>query len=133
MADPAWTVDLLLGARYLDLSNTLKWSISGALGPLPPANRTGSSEASADIWDGIIGVKGQYAFGSDRSWSVPFYIDGGTGDSWNTFQVAAGVAYSFHWGQIGALYRYLEYKPQGSDNRIEKVYFNGPMVGATSR
>ncbi len=133
VADAGWTLDLFLGVRYLDLRNTLDWSISGALGPLPPANRTGSSEASADIWDGIIGVKGQYAFGTNERWSVPFYLDGGTGDGWNTFQVAGGLAYSFDWGRIGALWRYLEYKPQGSNNRIQEVYFNGPMVGATLR
>jgi hypothetical protein len=134
LAGPDWTLDLYAGVRYLSLSNTLDWSITGALGPLPPANRTGSSETSVDIWDGIIGVKGQYAFGTDRKWSVPFYLDGGTGDSWNTFQVAGGLAYSFSWGQIGALYRYLEYKPQGSNNtNVEKIYFNGPMIGATVR
>jgi hypothetical protein len=133
VADPAWTLDLLVGVRYVDLSNTLDWSISGALGPLPPVNRTGSSQADAVVWNGIIGLKGQYAFGTDRRWSVPFYLDGGTGDSWNSFQVAGGLAYSFDWGQIGALYRYLEYKPQGSGNRIQEIYFNGPMVGATLR
>lgn len=133
VADPAWTLDLYLGVRYLSLDNTLDWSITGALGPLPPANRTGSSKANVDIWDGIIGLKGWYAFGTDRRWSVPFYLDGGTGDSWNTFQVAGGLAYSFNWGQIGALWRYLKYKPQGSNNRVQEVYFSGPMVGATLR
>jgi hypothetical protein len=133
VAGPDWTLDLFVGVRYVDLSNTLNWSITGALGPLPPANRTGSSQADADVWTAIIGVKGQYAFGTGNRWSVPFYLDGGTGDSWNTFQVAGGLAYSFDWGQVGALYRYLEYKPQGSDNRIQEIYFNGPMVGATFR
>ena len=131
VADAGWTLDLFVGVRYLNLANTLDWSITGALGPLPPRNRTGSSQADADIWDGIVGLKGQYAFSTDRKWSVPFYLDGGTGDSWNTFQVAGGLAYSFSWGQIGALYRYLEYKPTGSNNRIQEIYFNGPMVGAT--
>ncbi len=133
VADTAWTLDLLVGVRYLSLSNTLDWSITGALGPLPPVNRTGTSSADKDNWQGIVGLKGQYAFGPDGRWSVPFYLDGGTGDSWNTFQVAGGIAYSFSWGQVGALYRYLEYKPQGSNNQIEQVYFNGPMVGATLR
>jgi hypothetical protein len=133
VAGPDWTLDLFVGVRYVDLSNTLDWSITGALGPLPPANRTGSSRADADVWNGIIGGKGQYAFGTDRRWSVPFYLDGGTGDSWNSFQVAGGLAYSFDWGQIGALWRYLEYKPTGSNNRIQEIYFSGPMVGATFR
>jgi hypothetical protein len=132
VAVPAWTLDLFVGARYVDLDNTLKWSITGSLGPLPPANRTGSSNVDVDIWDAIIGFKGHYAFGTDWRWSLPFYIDGGTGDSEHTFQVAGGLAYAFSWGQIGALWRYLQYKPQSS-SRLEEVEFNGPMVGATFR
>jgi hypothetical protein len=47
--------------------------------------------------------------------------------------LAGGLAYSFDCGQIGALWRYLKYKPQGSGNRIQEVNFNGPMVRATFR
>jgi hypothetical protein len=41
---PALKVDLLLGTRYLDLTEKLGWSISGNLGPIVPAGRSGSSE-----------------------------------------------------------------------------------------
>lgn len=132
VAGPAWTLNLLAGARYVDLNNTLNWSFSGALGPLPPASRSGGSEASETIWVGIVGLKGQYAFGEQRRWSVPFYLDAGSGDSERTYQAAGGLAYSFSWGQITALYRYLEYKPQASA-RIQEVYFDGPLIGATFR
>jgi hypothetical protein len=132
VADPAWTVDLLAGTRYLDLSQTLHWSISGALGPLPPASRIGDAEVGRHIWDAIVGVKGQYAFGQDEKWSVPFYLDGGAGDSEHTYQAALGIGYSFHWGQITAMWRYLAYKPQSS-NRIGNIYFSGPLLGATFR
>ena len=132
VADPAWTVDLLAGARYLDLSQSLNWSLSGALGPLPPASRTGSSEAGAPIWSAIVGVKGRYAFGADAKWSVPFYLDGGTGDSAYTYQALLGLCYSFQWGEVTALWRYLGYTPQSS-NRIGDVYFSGPLIGVTFR
>jgi hypothetical protein len=132
LAGPAWTLNLLAGARYAELNNTLNWSFSGALGPLPPANRSGGSEASLHIWDGIVGVKGQYAFGAQWRWSVPFYLDAGSGDSERTYQAAGGLAYAFNWGQVLALYRYLEYKPQSS-SRVQELYFEGPVIGATFR
>jgi hypothetical protein len=132
VAEPAWTVDLLGGARYLDLSQTLNWSISGDLGPLPPASRTGVAGAGGHVWDGIVGVKGQYAFGADGKWSVPFYLDGGAGDSEYTYQALLGLGYSFQWGEVTALWRYLGYSPQSS-NRLADIYFSGPLVGITFR
>jgi hypothetical protein len=132
LADPAWTVDLLAGARYLDLSQTLNWSISGALGTLPPASRTGDSEVGSHIWTGIIGVKGRYAFGADGKWSIPFYLDGGAGDSEYTYQALLGIGYSFQWGEITAMWRYLGYTPQTS-NRVGDVYFSGPLIGVIFR
>jgi hypothetical protein len=130
--DPNWTVDLLAGARYAEISTTLSWSFTGSIGPLPPAARVGGSEASLHVWTGIGGIKGQYAFGADKVWSVPFYFDAGSGDSLRTYQAAGGVAYSFQWGQITALYRYLDYKPQ-SNTRLQEMYFDGPLIGATVR
>ena len=47
-----------------------------------------------DVWDGIVGVKGRYAFGDNRAWSMPFYLDVGHGQSEVTWQVAAGLGYS---------------------------------------
>jgi hypothetical protein len=132
IADPAWTVDLLAGARYLDLSQTLSWSISGALGPLPPASRTGNSEVGGNVWDAIVGVKGRYLFGADGKWSIPFYLDGGAGDSEYTYQALLGAGYSFHWGEVTAMWRYLRYTSQSS-SRIEDLYFSGPMIAVTFR
>jgi hypothetical protein len=128
---PALKVDLLLGTRYLDLTEELSWSISGNLGSIVPAGRSGTSELGTVIWDGIIGVKGRAAFGADRQWLLPFYLDGGTGDSNNTWQAAAGIAYAFHWGTVDALWRYLEYDFSGT--KIKSISFNGPMIGATFR
>lgn len=124
-------VDLLLGARYLDLAENLTWSISGNLGPIVPSGRSGSSELGVVIWDGIIGVKGRAAFGANGQWLLPFYIDGGAGDSSQTWQVSAGIAYAFHWGTIDAMWRYLDYDFAGT--KIKNINFNGPMIGATFR
>jgi hypothetical protein len=132
VADPAWTVDLLAGARYLDLSETLNWTITGALGPLPPIERAGTAAAGGHIWDAIVGVKGRYAFGAEGKWSIPFYLDGGAGDSEYTYQALLGVGYSFRWGEVAAAWRYLGYSAQ-SGHRISDFYFSGPLIGAVFR
>jgi hypothetical protein len=132
VADPAWTVDLLAGARYLDLSETLNWSITGTLGPLPPVDRAGAAAVGGHIWDAIVGVKGRYAFGAERKWSVPFYLDGGAGDSEYTYHALLGIGYSFHWGEVTGAWRYLGYSAQ-SGHRISDIYFSGPLIGATFR
>ena len=82
--------------------------------------------------DGIVGVKGRYAFGANRAWSVPFYLDIGTGDSDLTWQGAVGLGYSYHWGDIVAMWRYLDYNFK-SGKAIEDMNFNGPMLGVTFR
>lgn len=128
---PGLTVDLLAGTRYLSATQKLSWTISGNLGPIDPADRTGSSEAGSTLWDGIVGVRGKASFGAARQWSVPFYMDGGGGDSNSTFQVAAGLGYAFQWGDVTAMWRYLDYDLSGS--KIRSLSFNGPQIGATFR
>lgn len=130
--DPAFTVDLLAGARMLDLKQTLSWNISGSLGPIDPAARTGSAEVKDKVWDALIGVKGRYAFGGNRQWAVPFYLDVGTGESDSTMQAAAGISYAFQWGELNALWRYLRYNMK-SGQAINDVYFSGPQIGAVFR
>jgi hypothetical protein len=131
-ADPAWTMDVLAGARMLDIEEKLSYAFSGNLGPISPAGRTGTSEVNQTLWDGIVGVKGRYAFGANREWVVPFYADVGTGQSDLTWQAAAGIGYAFRWGEIVAMWRYLDYNMK-ADKPIEDVNFNGPMFGVTLR
>jgi len=131
-SDPDLKVDLLAGARLLDLKQKLEWSISGSLGNITAGNRAGSLEASESNWDAIIGVKGRYVFGADKKWSVPFYLDVGTGQSDSTWQGLVGLGYTFGWGDITASYRYLDYKFK-SNKIMQDVHLNGPMIGATWR
>lgn len=127
--EPLLKVDLLAGTRYFDLTEKLTWSITGNLGPINPSGRSGSAEAGSPLWDGIVGVKGHVTLGADSKWSVPFYLDGGAGDSSHTWQAAAGIAYSFRWGEIIGMWRYLDYGLSG--NNISSVNFKGPLLGAT--
>ena len=131
-SDPAWTVDLLAGARLLDVKPTLGYSINGDLGPIALPGRSGSKQVSESLWDGIVGVKGRYTFVDERKWFVPFYLDVGTGQTKLTWQGAAGVGYVFNWGEVVALYRYLDYENK-SGKQIENLNMGGPMVGVTFR
>lgn len=127
---PNYTLDLLGGARYLDVSQTLDWTINGDISALPPVSRTGSAELSNTYWDGIVGVKGVADLGSEHKWFIPYYLDVGTGQSDLTWQVNAGIGYRFNWGALVATWRYLDYK-QDSNDPIQSVYLNGPLFGAS--
>jgi hypothetical protein len=114
-AEPAYTLDVLAGVRYLDIDSQLDWSITGNLGEIPAPGRSGSSKVG----------------GEDRKWSLPVYLDVGTGDSDLTWQGAIGVRYAFQWGDVGAMWRYLDY--QFKDSQLEELSMNGPLLGATFR
>ena len=128
VSDPALKMDVLAGARMFDIKPTLGWSITGDLGPIGAPSRSGSREISGSVWDGIVGVKGRYAFGENREWFVPFYLDVGTGQSDLTWQGAAGIGYAFRWGDVLAMWRYLDYNFKSGKN-LEDMNFNGPMFG----
>jgi len=126
------TMDLLAGFRLADLDQEASWDITGSLGPLAPPARTGQGEAEVSQWDGIVGLKGRYTFAQAPKWSLPFYVDVGTGDSDLTWQIFAGVSYAFSWGDLSAGWRYLEYDMK-SGNPVKDLNFSGAMVGATFR
>jgi hypothetical protein len=127
---PEYTLDLLGGARYLDVKQTLDWSINGDISALPPVSRDGSADVTSTLWDGIVGVKGVADLGSEHKWFIPYYLDVGTGQSDLTWQINAGIGYRYSWGALVATWRYLDYKMPSSDP-IQSVYLNGPLFGAT--
>jgi hypothetical protein len=128
VTDPARSVDLLAGARLLDLEQTLGYSLSADVGPIVGPGRSGNSEVKASNWDAIIGAKGRFAFGANREWFVPWYVDVGTGQSDLTWQAIGGLGYSFSWGQVIGTWRYLDYKFKSGSN-VQDLDFNGPMIG----
>jgi len=132
VSDPGFTMDVLAGARLLDVEEKLGWQFSANLGGIAPPPRTGNSELKDNVWDGIIGVKGRLAFGADREWYVPYYVDVGTGDSDLTWQGVTGIGYAFRWGELFAVWRYLDYNLK-SGSKIEDVNFNGPAIGVAFR
>ena len=126
----SYSLDLFAGARMLDLSNTLKWNLSGNLGDPPVIAREGRSEVSDTLWDGIVGLRGRARFGKDDRWFIPYYLDVGTGDSDVTWQGIIGAGYAFDWGDLQAVWRYLDYDMPSND-AIESMTFNGAAIGVT--
>ena len=133
LTDPKLTLDVLAGARMLSLKPSLRWNIHGNLGPIDAAGRTGAAETKETLWDGIVGAKGRYAVGESGKWSLPFYVDVGTGESRLTWQAAAGLSYAFSWGELTGMWRYISYDMKSNSGPVEELRFNGPMLGATFR
>jgi hypothetical protein len=127
---PGYTMDILAGARMLNLSTDLEWSLTGDLGDPPILAQSGKSDVSDTLWDGIVGIKGRATFGAEKQWFVPYYLDVGTGDSDLTWQGVIGAGYSFGWGDIVGVWRYLDYEMSSKDP-IQNMDFNGPAFGVT--
>jgi len=130
--DARVTLDLLGGARMLWLEPSVDWHIYGDLGGIASTARIGQYSKGQTWWDGIVGVKGRVMLDSAQRWSLPFYADIGTGQSHLTWQAALGVSYAFGWGEVSGLWRYLSYEMK-SDDVVQSLNFNGPMVGVTFR
>ena len=131
LATPDATFDAFAGARLLSLKENLGWEFSANIGPIVGPGRTGNSDAKITNWDAIVGVKGRLAFGNNREWFVPYYVDVGTGDSDLTWQAIGGIGYAFSWGEVLAAWRYIDYKFNG--DKIQDINFNGPAVGVAFR
>lgn len=127
-------VELLAGARLLDLEATVEWNLTAEITTpggevILPAQ--GSIAQDRPLWDGIVGVRGHFALGEGK-WSMPFYLDAGTGDTDLTWQAMAGLTYSYGWGDLMLVYRHLSYN-QGDDKLFENLSFSGPGIGARFR
>ena len=130
----AVTVDVFGGVRYIGLEASTDWQLEGVItgpGGGQTFPRTGSISERADLWDGIVGVKGRVLLGSS-DWSLPYYLDIGAGSSQLTWQGMLGVAYSFKWGEVTLAYRNLYYD-QKDDKLIQDLRFTGPALAATIR
>ena len=127
VADPGLTLDVLAGARLLDVKYSQGFQLTGNVGPIPLPGRSGNAAISVSDWDAIIGVKGRFAVSPDRTWFVPYYVDVGTGESKLTWQVLGGIGYSFSWGDVVATWRYLDYK-NDSGKPLQNLNMSGPQI-----
>jgi hypothetical protein len=106
-------LDLHVGLRYLYLESDIR------LGP-------DGIDESADIWDGIVGIRGRINL--TEKLYLPYYLDVGTGDSEMTWQASAGLGYQFKHFDVVAGYRYLEWDFDDSPV-FDNLDFNGPYAG----
>lgn len=112
-------VDAVVGVRSFYADTDLKLS-ADALG----ARQEFSS--SDTIWNVVVGARGKVWAG--EHWFIPYHLDLGLGDSDFTWQVEAGIAYAFSWGELLATYRYLSFD-QGGEGGIEELTMGGPAFG----
>jgi hypothetical protein len=128
---PDLAVNVLAGARYLYMKPSLSWYFSANLVNNPGIPRGNERSQSGDNIDAIVGLKGEWTFGSNHAWGLPFYADIGGGDSKLTWQLAGGISYHLGAWEIGAMYRKLNYHL--STAGLTDLSIDGPMVGAAYR
>jgi hypothetical protein len=129
VADVRQPLDVFAGARMLNVKQRLNWQLSGNVGSVPVAGRSGVRETKSQNWDAIVGVKGRMRLGTEGKWFVPYYLDVGTGESDLTWQAMTGIGYSFGWGDVVGSWRYLDYKMKSGSN-VESLNFSGPALTA---
>lgn len=131
LASGAWgNVDVLGGFRLLALDARTNYSLStditGPRGHGVALSRHGRLSGNADIWNGIVGVRGRILVG-DSGFFVPYYADLGTGDSNLTWQVFSGIGYQSGWAGVQLGYRYMSFD-QGSGSLVEKLTMGGAYL-----
>jgi hypothetical protein len=124
--DEKWTLDLIVGGRYtwVDVDSELDLKRTG---DLLQTSRQAKVSDSENLWDGIVGIRGQ--FNLNDNWYVPYYADIGAGQSDRTWQVLAGIGYKFRWGDVLLAYRHLEYDFD-SGFLLKDLSVSGPALGA---
>ena len=129
------SMDVIGGARYLGVDVITDWHLTATIidpvggGTFP---LIGTVSQRVDLWDAIIGVRGRIGLGNTGKWSVPYYLDAGTGSSTLTWQGLLGLDYAFGWGDVSLAYRHLYYSQKG-DQFIQSLALSGPLLGATFR
>jgi len=128
------SVDVFAGARLFSVDFSTSWTLTAAI-TTPEGEALLAAQDSigsdTDLWDGIVGVRGHFAFG-DGNWSVPYYFDVGAGSSDLTWNAMTGLSRTFGWGDLMFVYRHLAYD-EDSDGLLQDFSFSGPALGAAFR
>ena len=129
LASDRVSLDLLVGARYLWLGFDTK-TRRGFLS----VTREESNSKSFDVWNGIIGVRGEIDL--PGKWFIPYYFDAGTGDNKLTWQAYAAGAYRFGRIDLHVGYRHLQWEFDEDDTGgkvFDDLKITGPMIGIKYR
>lgn len=129
LADGTWGhLDAMAGFRLLAITARTNMSLEvgiAAPGGAASIARTGRLGQNADLFDGIVGLRGRFVLGS--GFHLPYAADIGTGSSRLTWQASAGVGYQTGWAGATLGYRYLYYDQRG-DGLVENFSFSGPFA-----
>ena len=116
-------LQLNAGFRYVGVDTSLAWSFAWPVGAFP---QTGVAEGHADIWDAVVGARGEVALGHSN-WKLVGFGDIGAGSSNLTWQLSGQIAHVWSWGEIGAGWRYLTYD-QDDDKLVQDLSMSGPII-----
>jgi len=129
---PGYELNVIGGARMIDVDQAIDWTLSGNTGSIPLVDRAGKRTTGVNNWDAIVGLKGRLSFGREHRWFVPYYVDVGTGESSFTWQAMIGAGYSFGWSDVMGVWRHIDYDMK-SGKSIESISFDGPAVAVAFR
>jgi hypothetical protein len=128
-----YRLDAIAGVRWARFQADLDWSLAASV-TLPDGTlglqRAGSTSVSRDPIDAIVGVRGRWRL--DEQWSVPYYLDVGTGSSQLTWQAFVGASRAFGWGEMLFAWRHLSLQDERREV-FRRVTLSGPTIGATFR
>ena len=115
--DERTTLDLILGARYLNLDSDYSFRAD---------NTDILFDLSGTFWDGVVGLNGKTELG--EKWYLAYYADLGAGDSDFTWQTRLGFGYNLKKHALFFGYRYLDWDFKSGD-RLNDLNFHGPYAG----
>ena len=92
--------------------------------------RTGRLARDADLFDGLVGLRGRLVLGG--GFHLPYAFDIGGGSSRLTWQAAGGIAYQTGWAGVTLGYRHLAYEQSG-DRLVQDLSFGGPFLALNMR
>lgn len=111
-------LELLAGARYLDLEADLGFQIGAGV-----KHKVSDSD---DVWDAIAGLRARTELSPE--WYLTFYTDAGRGESDLTWQVLTGINYRFD--DIDAVFGYRYLKWEFDDGEVfDDLDISGPYLG----
>jgi hypothetical protein len=134
VAEGGWgRLDATAGFRLLAADARSDVQLGAAVaGPGPGLGVSTSRRiaGSATLFDGVVGLRGEFVLGS--GFSLPYAFDIGGGAATLTWQAMGGVAYRWGRANITLGYRALHYE-QGGDKLLRDLTLAGPFLAASFR
>ncbi len=125
-------LDVIAGFRYLELNARVNYSLAltltGPRGNGATFGGIGTVSGSANIWNGIGGIRGRIRI-ADTGLFIPYYFDAGAGASQFTWQIASGLGYHTSLADLSLTYRYLSFEQNGNA-LLQHMSIKGPLLMA---